>query len=172
MPAGMPQVWSGRTGFKTGESWPIYIETYNWLGMLTTVDLADRLRVSVGRLARRLRQQSLGGLTPSQSSILATLDRHGPMNMSDLAEHEGIRKPSATGIVGRLIDKALVAKEADPRDGRSTIVTITAGGHDLLVARRRERTAYLARQVESLDPEDRAVLERAVELFEKMVDDR
>lgn len=92
--------------------------------------------------------------------------------MSDVADHEGISKPSATGIVGRLIDKELVAKAADPRDGRSTIVTITAKGHDLLEARRRERTAYLTRQVESLGADDRAVLERTVELFEKMVDDR
>lgn len=147
-------------------------EPYNWLGMLTTVDLADRLRVSVGRLARRLRQQSLGGLTPSQSSILATLDRHGPMGMSDVAQQEAISKPSATGIVGRLIDKGLVSRDADPDDGRSTIVTITPEGRALLASRRRERTAHLARYVEALTPDDRAVLERAVELFEKMVDER
>ena len=139
--------------------------------MLTTATLAERLRVSVGRLARRLRQQSLGGLTPSQSSVLATLDRHGPMSMSQLADHEAIAKPSATGIVGRLIGKGLVAREPDPRDGRSSIVEITPDGVEALEARRRERTAYLARRIESLDEEDREVLQRAVVLFEDMIED-
>lgn len=140
--------------------------------MLTTEVLAERFRVSVGRLARRLRQQSLGGLTPSQSSVLATLDRHGPMSMSRLAEHEAIAKPSATGIVGRLIERGLVDRKPDPADGRSSIVEITPEGVDAIEARRRERTAYLARRIESLDEADRDVLERAVVLLETMVEER
>lgn len=140
--------------------------------MLTTSALADRLRVSVGRLARRLRQQSLGGLTPSQGSVLATLDRNGPMMMSQLAEQEAITKPSATGIVGRLIDKDFVEKRQHPADGRSSIVAITAAGSQLLEQRRRERTAYLASRVDTLGAEDRAVLGRAVEIFEEMIEDR
>lgn len=140
--------------------------------MLTTASLAERLRVSVGRLARRLRQQSLGGLTPSQASILSTLDRHGPMTMSRLADHEGIAKPSATGIVGRLIDKGLVEKRTDPADRRSAIAAISVSGSQLLEQRRRERTAYLTRRIDDLSEEDRAALERAVELLERLNEDR
>jgi DNA-binding MarR family transcriptional regulator len=140
--------------------------------MLTTASLAERLRVSVGRLARRLRQQSLGGLTPSQASILSTLDRHGPMTMSRLAAHEGIAKPSATGIVGRLIDKGLVEKRTDPADRRSAIAAISVTGSQLLEQRRLERTAYLTRRIDALGEDDRAALERAVELLERLNEDR
>lgn len=119
-----------------------------------------------------LRQQSLGGLTPSQASVVSTLDLHGPMTMSRLAEHEGIAKPSTTGIVGRLIDKGLVAKRDDPSDRRSSIVAITPGGSQLLEQRRRERTAYLAKRIEDLGQDDRVVLERAVQLLEEMIDER
>lgn len=140
--------------------------------MLTTASLADRLRVSIGRLARRLRQQSLGGLTPSQASVISTLDVHGPMTMGRLAEHEGIAKPSVTGIVGRLVDKGLVEKREDPSDGRSSIVAIAPEGSQLLEQRRRERTAYLARRIEGLDDDDRAALERAVVLLEVMIEER
>jgi len=139
--------------------------------MLTTEVLAERFRVSVARLARRLRQQSLGGLTPSQSSVLATLDRHGPMSMSRLAEHEAIAKPSATGIVGRLIERGLVDRKPDPADGRSSIVAITPEGIEAIEERRRERTAYLAGHFDALDTEDREVLERAVVLLEDMLQD-
>ena len=48
---------------------------------MTTVapdlELAPRLRLAVTRLARRLRQESGEGLTPSQNSALASIDRHG-----------------------------------------------------------------------------------------------
>jgi DNA-binding MarR family transcriptional regulator len=140
--------------------------------MLTIASTADRLRVAVGRLARKLRQQSLGGLTPSQGSVLSTLDRHGPMTMSQVAEHEGISKPSATGIIARLVDKGLVDRHVDPADARSAIVSINGAGDRLLAQRRREKTAYLATQIDELDAEDRAVLERAVTLLENMIEDR
>lgn len=104
--------------------------------------------------------------------MLATLDRSGPMMMSRLAGHEGISKPSATGIVGRLIEKGMVERRLDPSDRRSAIVTITPAGSQLLEQRRRERTAYLASRIDALDEDDRKLLERAVELLEAMVEDR
>lgn len=140
--------------------------------MLTTASTADRLRVAVGRLARKLRQQSLGGLTPSQASVLSTLDRHGPMAMSQVADHESISKPSATGIVGRLVDKGLVSRSPDAGDKRSFIVEISPAGRELIDQRRRERTAYLARRIDSLSVEDHQALERAIELFENMIDEQ
>lgn len=139
--------------------------------MLTTASIADRLRVAVGRLARKLRQQSLGGLTPSQASVLSTLDRHGPMAMSQVADHESISKPSATGIVGRLVEKGLVSRKPDVGDKRSFIVEISPAGHELIDQRRRERTAYLARRIDSLSEEDHRALERAIELFENMIEE-
>lgn len=140
--------------------------------MLTTTSLADRLRVSVGRLARRLRQQSLGGLTPSQSSVLANLDRLGPMTMTQIAEQEGIAKPSATGIVTRLVDKGLLDRAIDPSDRRSSVVAINRAGADLLDQRRQERTAFLTRRIEVLTAEERDTLERAVEILERMAEER
>lgn len=90
------------------------------------------------------------------------------MTMSQLAGHESIAKPSATGIVGRLVDKGLVEKRTDPADRRSAIAAITSSGRQLLEQRRRERTAFLARRIDDLDHDDRAALERTVELLERL----
>ncbi|MEX0796001.1 MAG: MarR family transcriptional regulator [Acidimicrobiia bacterium] len=136
--------------------------------MLTSSALAERLRVAAGRLARRLRQQTLGDLTPSQSSVLATLDRRGPMSMGRLAEIEVISRPSTTGIVSRLVDRGLVVRADNPEDGRSAIVAISSEGSKLLQHRRRERDAFLARAVESLSDDERLVLARAAELIERI----
>jgi DNA-binding MarR family transcriptional regulator len=136
--------------------------------MLTNASLAERLRVAVGRLARRLRQQSLGGLTPSQSAILSSLDRRGPMSMSRLAKVEAISRPSATGIVSRLIDKGLIVRTDDPEDRRSAIVAITPAASALLEQRRQERTAFLAMRIDSLSDEEQLVLAKAAELLERI----
>lgn len=114
----------------------------------------------------------MGGLTPSQSSILANLDRLGPMSMTQIAEQEGIAKPSVTGIVGRLVDKGLVDRAVDLSDRRSSVVAINGAGSDLLAQRRRERTAFLATRVDALTREDRETLERAVEILERMTQER
>jgi DNA-binding MarR family transcriptional regulator len=134
------------------------------------VDVADGLRLSVGRLARRLRQQSLGGLTPSQRSVLETLKRHGNMTMSELADHERITRPSATGIVRRLADKGLLTRAPAATDGRSTVVDLTSEATMLLETSGRERTAFLAEALASLDPEELAILDRSIEIFNHLLD--
>lgn len=130
--------------------------------------LADGLRLSVGRLARRLRQQSLGGLTPSQRSVLATLSRHGPLTMGRLAEVEAISRPAVTGITSRLADKGMVERRVHPEDRRSAVVAITERGANLLETGRRERTAFLATRLAGLSPEERQRLADAVDLLDRL----
>lgn len=94
------------------------------------------------------------------------------MTMTQIADQEGIAKPSATGIVGRLIDKGLVDKAIDPSDRRSSVIAINGAGSGLLDKRRKERTAFLTRRIESLDPDERDILERAVDILERMAEER
>lgn len=133
--------------------------------------LADRLRLAVGRLARRLRQQSLGGLTPSQRSVLATLDRCGPVTMSRLAELEAVSRPAATGIASRLEEKGLVERRPNPTDRRSALVALTGPGRTVLEEGRRERTALLAVRMERLGSEERRLLAEAIEVLDLLVDE-
>lgn len=140
--------------------------------MITTdpARLADRLRLSVGRLARRLRQQSLGGLTPSQRSVLSTLSRNGPVPMSRLAELESISRPAATRITDRLEEKGLVVRRPHPEDRRSAVAGITPQGVALLEEGRRERTAFLARRLARMSVEDRRRLAEAIEVLDSLVE--
>jgi DNA-binding MarR family transcriptional regulator len=140
--------------------------------MITTdpARLADRLRLSVGRLARRLRQQSLGGLTPSQRSVLSTLSRHGPVPMSRLAELESISRPAATRITDRLEEKGLVERRPHPDDRRSAMAEMTPQGVALLEDGRRERTAFLARRLAELSVEERRKLAEAIEVLDALVE--
>jgi hypothetical protein len=44
---------------------------------------ADRLRLVIARLQRRLRRQANAGITPSQLAVLGTLGRLGPLTLGD-----------------------------------------------------------------------------------------
>ena len=133
-------------------------------------DLATSLRLAVARSARRLRQESGTGLSPSLSAALTTVELHGPLTPSGLAARERIQRPTVTRIVCRLEEAGLVTREADPGDRRSSLITVTAAGRDLLADARTRKDAFLAERLAALTPEDRATLERAAVLLGGMLE--
>ena len=133
-------------------------------------ELAPRLRLAITRTARRLRQEAGSDLGPSQTAALATIERHGPLSPSEVADRERIKRPTATRIVRHLQAAGLVERVRDPEDGRASILTITSDGRSLLRRLRARKTAYLAQRLDGLDEEDRRTLERAAELLEGMLE--
>ena len=132
-------------------------------------DLAGQLRLTIVRTARRLRQEAGSDLSPSLTAALSTVERHGPMTPSELAARERIQRPTATRVVARLADEGLVERTPDPQDGRSALVSATPAAHALLAELRTRKTAFLAKRLERLDAEDRAALERAAGILERML---
>jgi DNA-binding MarR family transcriptional regulator len=132
--------------------------------------LAAHLRLVITRTARRLRQQTGTDLGPSQLSALASVERHGPLTPSELAEIERIQRPSATRIVARLEEAGLVERVADPTDRRSFTVAINADGRALMNKLRTRKNAYLARRLRGLDEDDLATLDRAAEILEDLLE--
>src|SRR3954451_14564029 len=133
-------------------------------------ELAPRLRLAITRTARRLRQDAGTELGPSQVATLATIERHGPLSPSEVAELERIQRPTATRILRHLQKAGLVERVGDPEDGRGAIVSVTGDGRTHLKRLRARKTAYLATRLEQLDEEDRRPLERAAELREGMLE--
>ena len=139
----------------------------------TTTDIGElpaRLRLAIVRTARRMRQEAGTDLSPSLTSALATIERHGPLTPSELADIERVQRPSATRIVARLEKAGLVDRAGDPSDGRVSLVTATREGRDLLRRLRKRKNAYLARRMHDLDPDDVAALERAAEVLERLLE--
>ena len=133
-------------------------------------ELAPRLRWTITRLARRLRQEAGTDLGPSQVAALATIERHGPLSPSEVAKVERIKRPTATRILRHLEEAGLVERVKDPEDGRGSILSITAEGRSHLKRLRARKTAYLASRLNQLNAEDRRTLERAAELLEGMLE--
>lgn len=135
---------------------------------LSTPELAARLRPAITRTARRMRQEA-GGLTPTLAAALATVECHGPLTPSELADRERVKRPTATRLVARLEGDGLVARTVDPGDRRSSLIAVTPEGRALLRDIRGRKDAFLARRLRALGREDRETLARGVEVLERML---
>ena len=141
----------------------------------TTLDpvLASQLRISVMRLARRLRQQRTDDrLTASQIAALATLDREGPLTLGELAAREHVQPPSMTRITAALEDLGLVARAPHPADKRQVLFAPTPAGSKLLVADRKRRDAWLCTHLGGLTADELATLRAAAPILERLATTR
>jgi DNA-binding MarR family transcriptional regulator len=135
--------------------------------------LASALRISVTRLARRLRaeRQSEGlepDLSDTQLAALAALERHSAMTPGELADHEKVQPPSMTRVIAVLEERALVMRAPHASDRRQVVLTVTDYGREVVQQSRRLREAWLAKQLRGLTPQERAALRAAAPVLEKL----
>ncbi len=134
------------------------------------IELAARLRLVVARLARQMRQQTMGGLTASQLSALQSVEKLEPVRLSDLAAREAVAPPTLTRIVAGLVDLGLVERRGDPEDARATLVALSADGRHALSTIWEERTAILVGRITRLPAGERALLPAVVSALEDLAD--
>src|SRR5690349_10319698 len=134
--------------------------------------LATGLRISVSRLARRLRverqAEGLASLSDTQLAALAVLDRHGAMTPGELAEHEKVQPPSMTRVIAVLEERSLVLRSPPPTDRRQVILTVPGEGRAVVPRVRRRKDGWLGPRVAELATEERAALRAAVPILEKL----
>ena len=134
-------------------------------------ELVSRLRLVVARLARRLRQQAEGGLSPSMLSALASIERLGPCTLGELAAHERVQPPTLTRIVARLEEDGLVIRDPDVRDRRIARVRLTTEGRHLIAQIRGRKQAYLAKKLRALTPDELSSVAVAVAVLERLLEE-
>jgi len=129
---------------------------------------ATRLRVAIARLSRRLRRHELAGLTPTQLSALATVEKAGPLRLGDLAAAEGIAPSTLTRLVTALEDAGYVERYAVGDDARASTLRITPQGRAVLDRVRQETTMVLSRMLLDLTPEEQAAIAVALPALEQL----
>jgi DNA-binding MarR family transcriptional regulator len=137
--------------------------------------LATAMRISISRLARRLRVEqrlTVGGPDPALSDIqlaaLAALERNEAMTPGELAEYEKVQPPSMTRVIAVLEERSLVRRSPHPTDRRQVILTVTDEGRSLVDRVRRRKEAWLAQRMQELSAEEVAILRAAAPILEKL----
>jgi DNA-binding MarR family transcriptional regulator len=135
-----------------------------------TTRLASELRMVLGQLMRRLRAEHRFSL--SQGAVLGRLDRGGSMSIGDLAVAERVRPQSMTQTISDLEADGLIARRADPSDGRRTLVDLTEQGISILEDDRRQREGWLAQAIaEDLSLDEQRILAEAADLLRRLAED-
>jgi DNA-binding MarR family transcriptional regulator len=135
----------------------------------TDEEVAGRLRIAINRLQRRLRQESLGGLSPAQASALGSVSRHGSPTLGELAALEQVQPPTMTRIVASLAEAGMVTRVADANDRRSARVRITPAGERALELMRTRKNAFLVRRLGELSPDEQRQAAELVALLEHLL---
>jgi DNA-binding MarR family transcriptional regulator len=135
----------------------------------TTTETAARLRRAITRLNRRLRHSALGGVSPAQASMLASIDSLKNPSLGDLAIAEQIQPPSVTRLVRTMESARLIACVPDPDDRRSTRVKLTPVGRREIESIRRRKTEFLERKLLALSSVDQHKADELVHFLEMLL---
>lgn len=99
--------------------------------------------------------------------ILRHLADAGPQNVSALADRLGLDGSTVTRQVSAMQRDGLVVREADPRDGRGTVIAPTGSGLRRMTAVRAARTELYGRILSDWTSGDR---EQLADLMGRLVD--
>lgn len=134
--------------------------------------LAADLRILIGQLRRRLREQAQpGDLTSSQTAVLGRLERDGPATVTTLARAEGVRSQSMGAIIASLQEASMVTGTPDPGDGRQTILALTPACRLMIQANRAAREDWLLCAIRTrLTPPERDQLAIGVALLKRLTE--
>ncbi len=101
------------------------------------------LDAQIGFVLRRAHQRHVAifadcmatfSLTPQQFSALAKLQEEGAVSQNRLGRLTAMDPATILGVVQRLVQRGLIDRNPDPTDPRSTRLTLTMAGTDLITA--------------------------------------
>jgi len=132
-------------------------------------ELASPLRISVMRLARRLRlERANDDLTFNQLSVLGTLFRNGPLTAGEIAAHENVKPPSITRTIACLEEQGLVTRRPHETDGRQVVVELTDEARRVIAADRQRRDRWLVQRLADLTDDELEALARVAPILERI----
>lgn len=131
-------------------------------------EIAHRLRLALLPLVRALRSHVEDDMTSTLMSALGTVGRADGLTLGALAEAENVTPPMATKLANGLAERGLVNRVGCREDGRVVRLEMTPDGRALLRKNQGRRTAWLAERIDALDQTERAQLQDAIEIIERL----
>lgn len=132
--------------------------------------LAEELGEVLARLYGFLRRAVFPReMSLTQALVLGTLRQRGPQRITDLAELEGVRQPTCTGLVNTMEAEGWVARSGDASDRRAVLVELTDRGREILDGITAARAEVLDRYLRGLSDEERGLLSAALPGVKRLV---
>ena len=104
---------------------------------------ATELMETIHPIMQFIRMEMRGQREPSlsvpQFRLLAFVDRHPGISLSEVAEHLGVTRATASTMTDRLVQRHYVDRAVHPQERRQIMLKLTNDGQDLL-EQMRDRT--------------------------------
>ena len=133
--------------------------------------VADRLRPTLLHLARELRREKIGGVSPHQVGLLVAIKYAPSVTVGELAAEERVSTAAMSKRVSRLERDGLVTRTPSDSDRRCVGLTLTDEGQRTLRRVRSRRTAWLASRLGTLSQNELAAVGAAVEPLTRLLAD-
>ncbi|MEO7404865.1 MAG: MarR family transcriptional regulator [Burkholderiales bacterium] len=135
-------------------------------GVLTIRDLLSyRLGVVANLFSRgaALRYRREFDVSLGEWRVIALLGAQSPLSLNDLARAAGLEKSQASRVVAGLVERDLIARDADAADARGVRLSLTRAGARTLERLMRAATERNRALLARLDPGEREQFERSLE---------
>jgi len=134
------------------------------------MEVADRLRPTLLRLARELRRERIAGVSPHQVALLSAIKYSPGVTVGELAAEERVSTAAMSKRVSRLERESLVARTPNETDRRRVGLTLTDEGQRVLRRVRSRRTAWLASRLGTLSREELATVGTAADALARLLE--
>jgi DNA-binding MarR family transcriptional regulator len=108
-------------------------------------------------------------LTPTQMRALGFLLGSPGASLSELAQHLGLQKPTASKVLEELVQRGRVSRDAVPGNRRKLALHITPSGQAALEAATAPANTRVAELLARLSAEERETVARAMSLLHPLV---
>jgi len=136
--------------------------------MIVAVDSASQALVNA---FGRAEEAVLSRVSVSQLRALRIIDRHGKINLSQLAEELGAIPSSASRLCDRLVAAGLLHRRTNAADRREVELTTTMEGERLIQQLRERRHRELCRVFAAMSAEGRRALLIGLQEFSRRAGD-
>jgi DNA-binding MarR family transcriptional regulator len=107
-------------------------------------------------------------LSVPQFRTLAFLDRNSGASLSQLAEHLGVTRATASANTERLVQREYVDRCDDPEERRKVVLNLTEAGKQHLYQTRAQTRAYISELLNDLTEEQVAQVDESLNLLRQI----
>jgi DNA-binding MarR family transcriptional regulator len=141
------------------------------MGQVTDHHFDSDLRITIQRLARRLRAERADDIiSDGQFSVLFSLANNGPLGLNELSQRERVTPPSMNRTVGALVESGYTTRTTSTEDGRKVVIALTADGVRVIEETRQRRDAWFSRRLAELTDEQSELLRAAAPVLVELAD--
>jgi len=139
---------------------------------MDSTELSSALRSAISALHKGLRKQisSIKSYSMTEIETIKHLARNESLLPSELAALTRIKTQSMSQILKKLELHGVIERTPSNEDRRKVYISLTPAGKEIVTKTRYERDEWLKNAIEnSLTPEDKALLAKALPILHKLI---